>query len=187
MVIADTTYHRSVSHALADLLLVPLPLRPRRPEGRTLLLHHLTVARRTPRLSLHRLRLLSQACSHRWLRQPAPWQLAQRSDTGFRACSSVEALASRQRLLLSRHPRCSRPTKPRLLAARSMRRVSRSPMFLRFLAAYINTEFTKCLEKADLPSCSWYLEQLKAVSPLTSRRSLFSDVLNQCQAAASPY
>jgi hypothetical protein len=23
-------------------------------------------------------------------------------------------------------------------------------------------EFTKCLEKADLPSCSWYLEQLKA-------------------------
>lgn len=25
-------------------------------------------------------------------------------------------------------------------------------------------EFTKCLEKADLPSCTWYLEQLKAVS-----------------------
>lgn len=25
-------------------------------------------------------------------------------------------------------------------------------------------EFSKCLEKADLPSCSWYLEQLKAVS-----------------------
>jgi len=25
-------------------------------------------------------------------------------------------------------------------------------------------DFTKCLEKADLPSCSWYLEQLKAVS-----------------------
>ncbi|KAI0298698.1 hypothetical protein B0F90DRAFT_1632258, partial [Multifurca ochricompacta] len=23
-------------------------------------------------------------------------------------------------------------------------------------------EFSKCLEKADLPSCSWYLEQLKA-------------------------
>ncbi|KAI0266069.1 hypothetical protein BC834DRAFT_824267 [Gloeopeniophorella convolvens] len=31
-------------------------------------------------------------------------------------------------------------------------------------------EFTKCLDKADLPSCSWYLEQLKA-----------------CQAAASQY
>ncbi|GBE83881.1 Mitochondrial intermembrane space cysteine motif-containing protein [Sparassis crispa] len=31
-------------------------------------------------------------------------------------------------------------------------------------------EFTKCLEKADLPSCTWYLEQLKA-----------------CQAAAAPY
>ncbi|OCB90021.1 hypothetical protein A7U60_g2783 [Sanghuangporus baumii] len=30
--------------------------------------------------------------------------------------------------------------------------------------------FTQCLEKADLPSCSWYLEQLKA-----------------CQAAAAPY
>jgi hypothetical protein len=25
-------------------------------------------------------------------------------------------------------------------------------------------EFSKCIEKADLPSCSWYLEQLKAVS-----------------------
>ena len=25
-------------------------------------------------------------------------------------------------------------------------------------------EFSKCIEKADLQSCSWYLEQLKAVS-----------------------
>lgn len=24
-------------------------------------------------------------------------------------------------------------------------------------------EFTKCLDKADLPSCTWYLDQLKAV------------------------
>ncbi|KAF8223044.1 hypothetical protein L208DRAFT_1319122, partial [Tricholoma matsutake] len=31
-------------------------------------------------------------------------------------------------------------------------------------------EFSKCLEKADLHSCSWYLDQLKA-----------------CQAAAAPY
>ncbi|KAJ2915507.1 hypothetical protein MD484_g4916, partial [Candolleomyces efflorescens] len=31
-------------------------------------------------------------------------------------------------------------------------------------------DFTKCLEKADLPSCQWYLDQLKA-----------------CQAAAAPY
>ncbi|KAH8113964.1 hypothetical protein DFH11DRAFT_1544690 [Phellopilus nigrolimitatus] len=31
-------------------------------------------------------------------------------------------------------------------------------------------QFTQCLEKADLPSCTWYLEQLKA-----------------CQAAAAPY
>ncbi|KAG7448888.1 uncharacterized protein BT62DRAFT_1074405 [Guyanagaster necrorhizus] len=31
-------------------------------------------------------------------------------------------------------------------------------------------DFTKCLDKADLPSCTWYLEQLKA-----------------CQAAAAPY
>ncbi|KAF8348620.1 hypothetical protein F5887DRAFT_951031 [Amanita rubescens] len=31
-------------------------------------------------------------------------------------------------------------------------------------------EFTKCLDKADLPSCTWYLEQLKA-----------------CQTAAAPY
>ncbi|KAI5121721.1 hypothetical protein M0805_002114 [Coniferiporia weirii] len=31
-------------------------------------------------------------------------------------------------------------------------------------------QFTQCLEKADLPSCTWYLDQLKA-----------------CQAAAAPY
>ncbi|KAH9962877.1 hypothetical protein BC827DRAFT_1260105 [Russula dissimulans] len=31
-------------------------------------------------------------------------------------------------------------------------------------------DFSKCLEKADLPSCSWYLEQL-----------------NACKAAASQY
>ena len=30
--------------------------------------------------------------------------------------------------------------------------------------ANLFAEFTKCLEKADLPSCTWYLEQLKAVS-----------------------
>ena len=30
-------------------------------------------------------------------------------------------------------------------------------------------EFTKCLDKADLPSCTWYLEQLKAVSRLLFR------------------
>jgi hypothetical protein len=28
-------------------------------------------------------------------------------------------------------------------------------------------DFSKCIEKADLPSCSWYLEQLKAVSFFT--------------------
>ncbi|KAF8155790.1 hypothetical protein B0H34DRAFT_658922, partial [Crassisporium funariophilum] len=35
---------------------------------------------------------------------------------------------------------------------------------------YQAKDFTKCLEKADLPSCTWYLDQLKA-----------------CQAAAAPY
>ena len=29
---------------------------------------------------------------------------------------------------------------------------------------FMLAEFTQCLEKADLPSCTWYLEQLKAVS-----------------------
>jgi hypothetical protein len=43
-------------------------------------------------------------------------------------------------------------------------------------------EFTRCLEKADLPSCSWYLEQLKAVRvnlmvmQLTSLMNLVSSV-----------
>ncbi|KAI8972900.1 hypothetical protein BD414DRAFT_499799 [Trametes punicea] len=30
-------------------------------------------------------------------------------------------------------------------------------------------EFTKCLESADLPSCSWYLEQLKACQAAAAR------------------
>jgi coiled-coil-helix-coiled-coil-helix domain-containing protein 2 len=30
----------------------------------------------------------------------------------------------------------------------------------------LHSDFTKCLEKADLPSCTWYLEQLKAVRAL---------------------
>ena len=35
------------------------------------------------------------------------------------------------------------------------------------------TDFTKCLEAADVQSCSWFLEQLKAVS------QTFSDVLTE--------
>jgi hypothetical protein len=30
---------------------------------------------------------------------------------------------------------------------------------------FIGTDFTKCLESADVQSCSWFLDQLKAVSP----------------------
>ncbi|EIW55036.1 uncharacterized protein TRAVEDRAFT_131518 [Trametes versicolor FP-101664 SS1] len=30
-------------------------------------------------------------------------------------------------------------------------------------------DFTKCLESADLPSCTWYLEQLKACQAAASR------------------
>lgn len=54
-------------------------------------------------------------------------------------------------------------------------------------------EFTKCLDKADLQSCSWYLEQLKAVSTLSpiyiyGCRALTCIVyVFQCQAAAAPY
>lgn len=40
------------------------------------------------------------------------------------------------------------------------------------------TEFTQCLEKADLPSCTWYLEQLKAVSLFYSICRLHSSHLN---------
>lgn len=36
-----------------------------------------------------------------------------------------------------------------------------------------SADFTKCLEKADLPSCTWYLEQLKAVSDF-GRFTIFS-------------
>jgi hypothetical protein len=48
--------------------------------------------------------------------------------------------------------------------------VSRA-LFFKLAYERINlAEFTDCLEKADLHSCTWYLEQLKA-----------------CQAAAAPY
>lgn len=48
-------------------------------------------------------------------------------------------------------------------------------------------DFTHCLDKADLQSCSYYLEQLKAVCvrPLFALHALMGSL--QCQAAAAPY
>jgi coiled-coil-helix-coiled-coil-helix domain-containing protein 2 len=46
-------------------------------------------------------------------------------------------------------------------------------------------EFSKCLEKADLPSCSWYLEQLKAVS-FQSYDSCVGIQRNLCCSARQP-
>ena len=46
-------------------------------------------------------------------------------------------------------------------------------------------EFSKCLEKADLPSCSWYLEQLKAVS-FQSYDSCVGFQRNLCYSARQP-
>ena len=49
-------------------------------------------------------------------------------------------------------------------------------------------DFSKCIEKADLQSCSWYLEQLKAVSfALEFRVFLFLPSSFQCQSAASQF
>lgn len=33
---------------------------------------------------------------------------------------------------------------------------------------FVTIDFTKCLEAADVQTCSWFLEQLKAVSPISS-------------------
>ena len=49
------------------------------------------------------------------------------------------------------------------------------------------SDFTKCLEKADMQSCSWYLEQLKAVCLSDSLSQVPFLTTPQCQAAASPY
>lgn len=46
-------------------------------------------------------------------------------------------------------------------------------------------EFSKCIEKADLPSCSWYLEQLKAVC-LQSYDSCVDSQRNFCYSARQP-
>lgn len=65
-----------------------------------------------------------------------------------------------------------------------------SPLSLQSAYFCFLQDFTKCLEAADANTCSWFLEQLKAVS------ATFSDIcwlrltalsLLQCQAAASKY
>lgn len=49
-------------------------------------------------------------------------------------------------------------------------------------------DFTRCLDKADLQSCSYYLEQLKAVrTGLCSLYFVCADRSIQCQAAAAQY
>lgn len=40
----------------------------------------------------------------------------------------------------------------------------------------VHPDFTKCLEKADLQSCSWYLEQLKAVRTVILAMLLYCNV-----------
>jgi coiled-coil-helix-coiled-coil-helix domain-containing protein 2 len=66
---------------------------------------------------------------------------------------------------------CEVQAKGKLLA-RSTRQHSALLTHLRL------SDFTKCLEKADLPSCTWYLEQLKAVRPL--RDSSSCSAPNRC-------
>jgi hypothetical protein len=60
-----------------------------------------------------------------------------------------------------------------------------------FLRVFVVIDFTKCLETADVQSCSWFLDQLKAVSPMFSDarlpRPITLTLLFQCQAAASKY
>ena len=43
------------------------------------------------------------------------------------------------------------------------------PSFFFFCVSFsVPIDFTKCLEAADVQTCSWFLEQLKAVSPTSS-------------------
>jgi hypothetical protein len=57
--------------------------------------------------------------------------------------------------------------------------------------SFFGADFTLCLEKADMQSCSYYLEQLKAVRtpplPFLAPQFLISYWVPQCQAAAKPY
>lgn len=62
------------------------------------------------------------------------------------------------------------------------------PYKLRVIVIHIVPDFTKCLEKADVQSCSYYLEQLKAVKILFAYLLGHTNLcLLQCQAAAAPY
>ena len=59
-----------------------------------------------------------------------------------------------------------------------------------FVSSFFMADFTKCLEAADVQTCSWFLEQLKAVSLAFSdvyRLRLTAPSLLQCQSAASKY
>lgn len=41
-------------------------------------------------------------------------------------------------------------------------------VFFFYALLFVTIDFTKCLEAADVQTCSWFLEQLKAVSPISS-------------------
>lgn len=71
----------------------------------------------------------------------------------------------------------NRPSNRPESAVKPRPRVRPTPLFLHlpnrdtyclYAFLFIPVDFTKCLEAADVQTCSWFLEQLKAVSPVSS-------------------
>ena len=176
----------SVNPVPAPLLVLQLPLNP----GvliPLLLLQDMPRHMRLPPLPPLQPRLLRArglAFLARWLRQPDQLPQARSLVTVSPTCSLDPAM-----LLLRKRPRrhLSSNINTRVVPVAKFR-PKVSPVEDELIRMYSLTcvEFTKCLDKADLPSCTWYLEQLKAVSmfSLLIRTSL---TCMQCQAAAAPY
>ena len=108
------------------------------------------------------------ACWLKWLLTWDPLQLVPSSDMVFPACCSVVAQVHppQQQNLLHRPHLCNRLLSAVMYRPNVSTRYSVFEMYPSHTDTvfFSDAEFTQCLEKADLPSCTWYLEQLKAVS-----------------------
>ena len=173
----------SVNLVVALPLLPGLPQHLPKPGVHTLQLRQLaTVPLTTPQHPQQpfntKHNLNSQVCSPPWQQPLVPSLLVRSSGTESRVCSLVEVVdmlqpPRRHPLLLLPYSTNSPPEsnvkfRPRVSPiAIAESHVTREEL-CRFAygALCVFPDFTKCLEKADLPSCQWYLDQLKAVSNL---------------------
>ena len=167
---------------------VPLPTLLPNPGVPTppLLLTHLTpptLPSRLPSLTRRprRKRATVRACWPKWPPLRVPSLSARPSDMVSPPCSSeaeVDTVSPLNRALPfnnsnrpSSSPESAVMSRPKV-RSRSWSLVCPGGMLIYFLHVPVVIDFTKCLETADVQSCSWFLDQLKAVSPMFDARWL---------------